>query len=308
MSTTSQDIALQLLALTPQEGHILAGIEGLTLMRANASLPPAPVLQEPTIVVMGQGLKRGYLGDEVFSYKPGQGLVVAVPMQFNCDTVVGDDGPMLALAVRIDVQTVSELLSKMNPSISQGADTAQRGMIVTDLDGATNDTVYRLLRALASPDETRVLGAQLVRELHYRVLMGSGGACLRSLANWQGRFGSIFRACERIRRNYAQEVDIGTLAREANMSVSAFHQAFKTVTGSPPIQYLKAIRLHRARELITMEGNGAAQAAYEVGYASASQFSREFKRHFGHAPTDSSRVMTDSNGMLALADQAWQAS
>ncbi len=286
MLTASPSIASALLALTPLEGHHPAALDGVTLMRADASLAPAPVLQEPSIVIIGQGLKRGYLGDEVFHYQPGQCLVVSVPMHFNCDTVVGDDGPMLALAVQVDMATVRELLSKMLPPRSPAPAAPSRGMAVADLDAAMTDTVQRLLQALASADETRILGPQLLRELHYRVLQGPGGDCLRALAAWHGRSGPIFRACERIRLDYAQALDIGTLAREAAMSASAFHQAFKAVTGHSPIQYLKATRLHRARELILHGSNGAAQAAYEVGYASASQFSREFKRLFGHSPAD----------------------
>lgn len=285
MPVISPSIARALLALAPLEGHHPAGLDGVTLMRANTSLPPAPVLQEPSIVIIGQGLKRGYLGDNVFHYQPGQCLVVSVPMHFNCDTVVGGDGPMLALAVQVDMTTVRELLAKMQPGNPPGADAPRRGMIVADLDEAMNDTVHRLLRALASVDETRILGPQLLRELHYRVLQGAGGDCLRALAAWHGRSGPIFRACERIRLDYSQDLDIGTLAREAAMSASAFHQAFKAVTGHSPIQYLKATRLHRARDLI-LHGNGAAQAAYEVGYVSASQFSREFKRLFGYSPAN----------------------
>ncbi|AZN35062.1 AraC family transcriptional regulator [Iodobacter ciconiae] len=286
MPITSSRIARQILSLTPHNGHIPSGLDGVTLMRANATVAPTPVLQEPTIVIMGQGLKRGYLGDEVFHYQPGQYLIVAVPMHFNCDTVVCGDGPMLALAVRVDMSTISELLSKMNLSTMPGIDAPKRGMVVADLDDAMNDTVYRLLQALASPDEVRVLGPQLVRELHYRVLQGAGGECLRALLAWHGRYGSIYRACEHIRVNYSQDLDIATLAREAAMSPSVFHQSFKTVTGNSPIQYLKAIRLHRARELILYAGKGVAQAAYAVGYVSASQFSREFKRLFAYSPTE----------------------
>ena len=279
-----QDIAAQLLTLTPQAGHFPTAIDGITLMRADTDQPPAPVLQEPTLVFMGQGLKRGYLGDKVFHYHAGQGLIVAVPMHFNCDTVVGEDGPMLALAVRIDMNLISEIISKMQTQSLQSHDNPGLGMIVAEMQAATQDTLYRLLRALASPEETRVLGVQLVRELHYRVLQGTGGACLGALAAWKGRLAPIFLACDKIHRDYGQELDVPGLASEAAMSISAFYQAFKSVTGYSPIQYLKATRLQRARELIIIHGKGAAQAAYEVGYSSASQFSREFKRFFGYSP------------------------
>lgn len=282
-------LASALLALTPQSGFFATEIPGVTLMRADRSLPPAPVLQEPSIVVLGQGMKRGYLGDEVMDYRPGQCLVVGLPMHFHCDTVVDDGGPMLALTVTVDMAIAGELLSKMKPPHATTHASTQRGMDVAKLDEATLGTVTRLLAALASPEDAKILGPQLVRELHYRILKGPGGDILRAVVAWQGKLGAIYRACERIRVEYAQDLDIATLAGDAAMSPSAFHQAFKTSTGYSPIQYIKATRLQRAHDLIQVSQKGVAQAAYDVGYASASQFSREFKRMFGYSPADAGK-------------------
>lgn len=293
MMTQLPDLAARLLSMTPASGHFPSAIDGVMLMRSDVSTEPAPVLQEPTMVFMLQGLKRGYLGDEIYRYHAGQCLTVAVPMHFNCDTVVDHRGPMLAIAVRIDMAIISELLTRMTPLAAAGGESQHRGMIVSDLDGRAGDTLRRLLAALDEPEEARVLGSQLVRELHYRVLQGAAGSCLGSLATWKGRLGPIFRACDHIRLHFAEELDVPSLARAVHMSESAFYHAFKTVTGFSPIQYLKATRLYRARELIAIHGQGAAQSAYDVGYASPSQFSREFKRFFGYPPAQAEQMVQE---------------
>jgi len=278
-------IAEQLQLLLPAAGYHPAALEGITLMRADASTGRVPVLQEPTVVIMGQGMKRGFLGDEEVCYRPGQCLVVSVPMHFECDTVVDASGPMLALTVRIDVALINELMAKMGPIDRSRAGPPELGMLVADVNGQLEEIIGRLLAALASPDDAVILGPQLVRELHYRLLQSPGGTGLRNLAAWHGRWGQIYRACEHLRVHYAQQHDVGTLARAAAMSVSGFHDAFRAVTGCSPMQYLKCIRLHKARDLI-VTGTAVSQAAYQVGYASASQFSREFKRLFGQPPAD----------------------
>lgn len=280
-------IAEQMLSLLPVEGYYASVLDGVTLMRANASTGRVPVLQEPSIVIMGQGVKRGYIGDSEVCYRPGQCLVVSVPMHFECDTVVDASGPMLAISVRIDVQLINELMAKMESACAGAIRSAEPelGMLVTDVSAPMQDTVRRLLAALASSDEARVLGPQLVRELHFRLLQSPGGAGLRNVAAWHGRWGQIYRACEQLRTDYARPHDVATLAHDAAMSISAFHHAFRAVTGHSPMQYLKQTRLHKGREMI-VTGMPVSQAAYAVGYASTSQFSREFKRLFGHPPAD----------------------
>lgn len=253
-------------------------------MRVDHSTLPAPVLQEPSIVIVAQGWKRGYLGDEVISYGPGQCLVLALPMHFGCDTVVVDDQPMLALAVKIDVAIVSELLSRMGRAERLPPVVHAPCLAVADMDSGMTGTIHRLLAALQFRQESLILGPQLVRELHYRVIAGPAGDMLCSVLARQGRLAAIYRACERISLDCAEQWNVTTMARDAAMSVSAFHRAFRAATGCSPMQYIKATRLQRAHDLIQMAEVNVAQAAHQVGYASTSQFSREFKRLFGYAP------------------------
>jgi AraC-like DNA-binding protein len=146
--------------------------------------------------------------------------------------------------------------------------------------------VIRLLECLKSPLDSRMLGRQTVREVVYRVLLGEQGGALRALASRDDHFARIARALKYIHAEYASSLGVEEMARKAGMSVSAFHHHFQLVTASSPLQYLKRIRLDQARRLMTLDGYNAGTAARAVGYESASQFSREFKRLFGATPVE----------------------
>ena len=111
-------------------------------------------------------------------------------------------------------------------------------------------------------------------------------AHLRAAAALHSRFGQVNQALQRIHAEYARDLSVEELAETAGMSPSAFHQNFKSVTSTSPLQYLKTIRLHKARMLMAYEGLRAGIAAERVGYESSSQFSREFKRLFGTSPVE----------------------
>jgi AraC-like DNA-binding protein len=134
-----------------------------------------------------------------------------------------------------------------------------------------------------------VLGPSIMREIGYRVLTGEQGDAIRAALAQQHHFGRIAKTLRRIHANLEQDLDVETLAREAGMSLAAFHAQFKSVTATSPMQYVKAARLHQARLMMVQDGVSAGAAAARVGYASASQFSREFKRLFGRNPSEELR-------------------
>jgi AraC-like DNA-binding protein len=137
---------------------------------------------------------------------------------------------------------------------------------------------------VATPSRSAILGPLIVREIVYRVLVGEEGDVLRLLVSQPNRHGHIARVLRRIHADYADDLDVASLAREAHMGVSTFHHAFREATTTSPLQYVKSIRLHKARTLLLADGMSAQDAARRVGYASASQFSREYRRMFGASP------------------------
>jgi AraC-like DNA-binding protein len=139
--------------------------------------------------------------------------------------------------------------------------------------------------------ESAILGPHLVRELYFRVLTGEQGSSMRAALTRQGQFAKIAKAIRTIHASFDQKLDIGQLADEAGMSPSSFHAHFKAVTATSPIQYLKVTRLHQARLIMVRNEVTASLASAQVGYESASQFSREFKRMFGRGPAEEATRM-----------------
>jgi transcriptional regulator GlxA family with amidase domain len=155
---------------------------------------------------------------------------------------------------------------------------------VSPLDAELLDATVRLLRLLDSPAEERILRPLVTREIVYRLLQGEQGNRLRHLALLGGQTDRIAEAVERLRRDFDQPLRIESLARELSMSVSGFHHHFKAVTAMSPLQFQKQLRLQEARRILLGEKADAASAGYRVGYEDASQFSRDYKRLFGHPP------------------------
>lgn len=269
--------------LATGEGFNRSLLPGVKLMRSTCAIARSQVAYEPSIVIVAQGRKRGYLGDLMFTYDANHFLVLSVPLPFECETLPSPDGPMLGVSIGVTPSLVAELMMEMEqtPPIPMGRPEAIRA---TPLDDELYDAAVRLVRALGNREDARILGPQLVREIAYRVLRREDGGPLRALAAPHTHFGQISRALQKMHTDCAAPMDMATLAREAGMSLSTFHTHFKAVTSSSPLQYLKTIRLHKARLLMVNQGETAASASRLVGYESASQFSREFKRFFGDAP------------------------
>ncbi|MDS7932657.1 AraC family transcriptional regulator [Acinetobacter sp. V91_7] len=282
------------LHLAPAEGLYPTFISNITLMRVDHSTSPVAVLQEPSIVLVIQGVKRGYIGKDIFQFRQGQCLFISIAIPFDCDTVVENNEPMLAIAIKFESQMMVDLVTKLDKEQQLVTEDSQSGDLklscglrVIDMNATISEVALRLLNLLRSKQDTFILGEQVKRELVYRVLQASGGEFIKNLSAMASRNGVIYTICEIIQRDYYRNLTVQELAKQAGMSISLFHQTFKKVTNYSPLQYIKITRLHKARELIMNNKMGVSEAAYEVGYVSASQFSREFKRLFGIPPKSS---------------------
>ncbi len=267
------------------EGFVPTHFPGVRLMHSKASRPRGPISYDASIILIAQGRKVGHLGTRTFTYDPRHYLVLSIPLPFECETVGSVEEPMLGLAIQVDPAMVTELLLELDAPGAPPGSGSPPAIDATPLTPELSEAALRLARCLHSPVESRILGPQIVREITYHALQGGRGEALRALVAPQRNFHQIARCLRQIHHDCAQTFDVGTLARGAGMSVSTFHTHFKAITAKSPLRYLQTVRLHRARVLI-VGGTPVTETARQVGYESASQFSREFKRLFGKAPKE----------------------
>lgn len=234
---------------------------------------------------MGKGSKRSYLDGQVYAYDPSTYFVLTVPLPAECEWEATPENPVLVLGVKIDTTILGEVVMAMDEPLPPHRQTPC-AMTVNPMSDQLRSAVIRLLECLNSPLDSRVLGRQIVREIVYRVLCEEKDGAIRALAYKSGHFVRIARVMKEVHTDPTKQLTIGSMSRRAGMRIAAFHHHFKLVTGNSPLQYLKRIRLDRAKRLMIHDGYNASTAARAVGYESASQFSREFKRQFGVTLTE----------------------
>ncbi|TKI06366.1 AraC family transcriptional regulator [Martelella alba] len=274
--------------LAPKEGYNVSPLPDIRFLRSDRPLARTPVLYDPGIVIVCQGRKRGTWGRRVYLYDSQHYLAVSVPVPFIMETDASAEEPLLAIYMHLDFNMAADLLVQINRRETVLPADPQ-SMLSTPMDRRFSESVLRFLEAMARPLEAEILGPALIREIYYHVLSGEQGAVLHAALSMQGRFGRIAKAIRRIHGEYQRHLDVAALAAEAGMSVPTFHSHFKTITQTSPMQYLKSVRLHQARLLMVRNDLTAASAGLAVGYESASQFSREFRRLFGLSPKSETR-------------------
>ncbi len=273
---------------------ILSGrLAGIRLLYGVEPGPRTPVMYQPGIIFLFSGHKIGYINKRKFRYDANEYLLLTVPLPFECETWAKPEVPLAGIRLDIDVLQLQELLMDIGEDERFQLPMAASGINSATLSDEILCAVERLLDVMERPLDARILGKQIIREILYHVLMGPRGGALLALVSRQTHFSLISRVLKQIEMKYTENLNVEQLAAEANMSVSAFHHNFKAVTSTSPLQYLKSYRLHKARMMMIHDGMKASAAAMRVGYESASQFSREFKRYFGVTPgEDAARMRT----------------
>lgn len=284
--------------LAPRHGYNPTGLHGVRILRTEEVLHDIPVLYKPGAVFVLQGRKQGMLEGEVYLYDEEHYL--AVPVPFRMESVASAECPLLAVYFEFDMQLAAEIASDVEARRSGPTGTAARSLMSSRMEPDIEDVVLRLLRVLNDPMEIVVLGAGILRELHYRILVGPQGAQMIAALQQKGTSGKIVQSLARLRETYSLEISVTALAQEAGMSVPSYHAHFKALTGSSPMQYVKAMRLHEARLIMARQEKTIAEAALSVGYLSPAQFSRDFKRHFRRTASEEVKWVRSHLGELAL--------
>ncbi|MBK8803314.1 MAG: AraC family transcriptional regulator [Fibrobacteres bacterium] len=262
-------------------GHgMVQPMKDLLLVREDSPSALDASLYEPVLCLILQGAKEVSIGEQILSFGQGECLLVSHDLPVYSRVT---SAPYLALVFELDVGILRDLCSEVAESALDIERARSAG--TQRADPALLDALHRYLALAHSPAESKVLGPLVSKEIHYRLLTAPFGAMLRSLIRHDSIASAIARAIGHLRDDLQSPVVIPDLARRVGMSASAFHKHFKAITSTTPLQYQKELRLLQARRLLRGGGASVTTAAFDVGYESPSQFSREYTRKFRVPPS-----------------------
>jgi AraC-like DNA-binding protein len=277
------------------EQHITA-VPGLSLFRRDEPTESISAMYEPSICLVAQGAKRVLLGHDTYVYDAHHYLITSVHLPTVVQIITASrEKPYLGLRLKLDQREISQLMvdSNLPPPRAQQS---SRGMATGEVTLPLLTAFQRLIDLLGEHQDIAILAPIIQREIIYRLLVGDQGERLRQIASTGSQSRQIARAIDWLKGNFTQPLRIDDLATQVNMSTSTFHHHFRTLTALSPLQYQKSLRLNEARRLMLTERLDATTAAFQVGYESASQFSREYSRFFGAPPL---RDVTDLRQIAA---------
>jgi len=263
-----------------EHSELVRPLDGLVLLRQAAQRSIEVSLYEPVLCLILQGRKQVAIGEQTLSFGPGECLLVSHDMPVRSRIT---KAPYLALVLEVDVAIIRKLYDEVADAAL--GDERARAAEVHRADAALLDALRRYLALADAPSDAKVLAPLIAKELHYRLLVAPFGGMLRRLIRHDSDASAIARAIGHIRDDIRSPMAIPELARRVGMSVSSFHKHFKAITSTTPLQYQKELRLLEARQRLKTGGSSVTGAAFDVGYESASQFSREYARKFGVPPS-----------------------
>ncbi|MGO9137526.1 MAG: AraC family transcriptional regulator N-terminal domain-containing protein [Syntrophales bacterium] len=284
LARTNNLLKEKLLRWMPGSGDYPTAIEGLTIFRRDKANQLENCFYKPLVAVIVQGFKRSVIGSEEYRYGENHCLVTGVDMpSVNYVTHASPEQPFLGLFIDLDKYLITQLAAEIPPSSRLGND-SYKGMSVAKVDPDVLSAFLRLAELLGKPDQIPVLAPMIIREIHYRLLIGPQGEHLRMINVHGTQSNQIAKVITWLRGNYKEPLQVDELAKKVNMATSTFHRHFRQVTTLSPLQFQKRLRLYEAQRLMLAENEDAAIAALAVGYESPTQFNREYKRLFGEPP------------------------
>ncbi|MCL6706917.1 AraC family transcriptional regulator [Pseudomonas sp. R2.Fl] len=281
--STLHDAVTTALAARGNQSPYFTAVNGLILLRAHAERHPNHLIHRPALCIVVQGAKWTTFGDRRLEYRSGQAMVVSVEMPGASQVVRGGpEAPYLSAVIELDPVVMREVYETMDGPPTPAVD--ENAAFVMDLDEALLDCAVRVVGLLTEPKAIPLLHPGLMREISYRLLTGPHGAVFARMVVGPERNRRLLEAIHTLRDKFDQAIRVDDLAAQAGLSPTAFHRQFKALTAMTPVQFQKQIRLMEARRLLLSREMSAETVAFEVGYASPSQFSREYARLFGAPP------------------------
>ncbi len=293
----TSELARLIAAYAPHDGSFALRIPGVHASRASrTNAECVHALRLPCLSIIARGAKTIIVGEEkVYEYDPTRMLVYSVALPVAAQvTKASYSEPYLALRLDLDPRKIAELVLKVYP---QGVPPVQErsAIYITPVDASIVNAATRLMQCLAQPGDSELVAPLVVDEILIRLLRSPIGVRVAQMGFAESSVHRVAKAITWLRANFSQPMKVEELAELVHMSVSSFHEHFKSVTSMSPLHYQKVLRLQEARRLMLSAMMDAGSAGQRVGYLSASQFSREYRRFFGSAPTkDMARLRNDS--------------
>jgi AraC-like DNA-binding protein len=287
-----------ILAHAPYDGAFDMCLPGVQVFRISHTYKElVHGIQRATLCMVAQGAKRVFLGQDAFEYDASRMLVASVDVPVAAQVIQASPAePFLGLKLDLDARRIADLALKVYP---HGLPQVQRDRAVylSQVDSRFLAASVRLLELMASPEEAELLGPLVVDEILIRLLRSPVGGRVAQIGQEESKLHRVSKAVSWVQANFDQPLDVERLAVMVHMSPSSFHQHFKAVTSMSPLQFQKVLRLQEARRLMLARMMDAGTASRQVGYASGSQFSREYGRYFGHPPTRDMARLRASEGL-----------
>ena len=289
-----EELARKIAAYAPSPGENPTAIPGMALYRRTKPTACYRASYEPSLSVFVQGRKRVNLGGHIYICDGSSFLLSSIDVPAESQIVeASEQVPLLSMFLQLDMPTVREVISREElpePETSVHS----RGIAVGETTVGLLGACTRLMDLLETPEDIPFLSHLIQWEIVYRILRTPQGERLRAIATTGDQSHRTARAIACLRANFAKPLHIEELAAVARMGVSTLHHQFRALTAMSPLQYQKQLRMQTARQRMLMDGLDATSAAYEVGYESISQFSREYSRFFGQPPIRDIKALRDS--------------
>ncbi|RON48826.1 AraC family transcriptional regulator [Pseudomonas frederiksbergensis] len=280
------ELASLMKRFAPEYGVHPTAIKDVHLIRSDHPTEDLHSIHKPGLCVIVDGRKEVRLGAERYFYDALNYLVVSVTLPLAGKVIeASPERPYLCLRLDIDPAQICRLIADVGSTAAPTTTPSGRGLFLDRIDAPLLDAVLRLLRLLDTPDDIAALAPLAQQEIFYRLLCGEQGQRLHEIAIPDSQTHRISRAIEWLNRHYAEPLSIERLAQLINLSTSALHHRFKSVTAMSPLQYQKQLRLQEARRLLLAQDSDVSSVGYKMGYESPSQFSREYSRLFGASPS-----------------------
>lgn len=266
-----------------KQGDKALELAGLFVVRKQEITEFEAMVYDPVICLILRGHKEAHIGAQSVSLVRGEALLVSHDLPITAKILqASPDAPYLSLILKLELGIIRSLYEQVGDAVTEMP--SARSLAASTAVPAWTDPLGRYLGMMDDPTEARVLGPMALREIHFQLLMSPIGGMLRNLLSVDSHASRIAKAISTIRTDFRKPLIVADLAQLAGMSPSSFHEHFKSVTGTTPLQYQKDLRLIEARSLLQSGGRSVSATGFEVGYESPTHFSRDYARKYGCSP------------------------